>query len=776
MAWSRVSQTLGALLCLWVLAGHVCTDFKRVRIRLVTTPLATQQAVSLPLDRAADIPDRYLVLIYRVRNVGTEPVRISARIDDKVLQDRAVAPGSSARFDLVWPRPPSVPGSYRIDLAGTTSQWAVEYAELANVHGFTRGAVEFLILPASQPFASPAPWALVALAAWALLVSTRQPSPWPRWLQVTHLVLSIATVTLFLTAALSAVVSSFRVAFAPHTFILGCFVLWAPHTLTLLEQWHAWARHRAARMLQPPPLAASIVRAASLVPWFQVAVGAGVAAYGIVLWMHVGGYASGADQSGYLNSARLLAEGHISTPMRTVPAMPPDTMPRFTYMPLGFKVADDHTLVPTYPIGLSLMVMAIAQLTGWESAADLTMVLHALLGLALIFWLARECGLSPRTSALAALLLGTSPLYINMALTLMSDVPALVWTTAAILLAWRSREDARWAVLAGAALSLAVLTRPTNVLALAPLAVCLGVSPRRWLWLSAGGAPGAVILVGYNVAAYGTAVTTGYGDASSLFALGNVGPSLSNYVQWLPVELTPVGLLAFGLPALLRRAPRLVTVLLLWIATYFGFYTFYYHTHETWWYLRFVLPAFPPLIVGSLWVGRALHERWSSRLDLPAFLRPAPALLIVAFVLSHNAWWNQELNVLAMGRAAKRYRQAAEWTTVHLPPDAAIMAMEGSGAFRYYTDFPIVRWDLLDRDAVQRVKREAAARRFPVYAVLFSYEIEKLSFFTRTPGTWEKLVAIEDITVWRLRVEPVRGEEATPHESQALTVLSGQSP
>src|SRR3989442_12266160 len=199
--------------------------------------------------------------------------------------------------------------------------------------------------------------------------------------------------------------------------------------------------------------------------------------------------------------------------MRTVPAMPPETMPRSTYMPLGFRIAGDNTLVPTYPVGLSLMVVAIAQLTGWESAAHLTMVLPALLGLALIFWLARACGLSSYASALAALLLATSPLYINMSLTLMSDVPALVWTTAAILLAWRSREDARWAVLAGAALSLAILTRPTNILAFAPVAVCLGVSPRRWLWLGAGGAPGAVMLVRYNIAAYGTAITTGYGDA-----------------------------------------------------------------------------------------------------------------------------------------------------------------------------------------------------------------------------------------------------------------------
>ena len=747
---------LGVVLCLWVLAGHVSTDFKRVRVRLVTTPLATQQAVSLPLDKAADIPDRYLVLICRVRNAGTEPVRISARLDDEVLEERTVAPESSARLDLVWPRPASVPGSSRIDLAGTTSQWTVEYAELANVHGFTRGTVEFLILPAAQPFASPPPWALVAFAAWALLVSTRQPAPWPRWLQVAHLVLSITSSTLFLTAALSAVVSSFRVVFAPHTFILGCLVLWAPHTLALLEQCRAWAARSAARMLQLLTRGSSIRRAAAIVPWFHVAVAAGVAAYALVLWMHVGGYASGSDQSGYLNSARLLAEGRISTPMRAVPTLPPDKMPRSTYMPLGFRIADDNTLVPTYPVGLPLMVMAIAQLTDWESAAGFTMVLHALLGLALIFWLARECGLSSHTSALAALLLATCPLYIYMSLTLMSDVPALVWTTAAVLLAWRSREDARWAVLAGAALSLAVLTRPTNILAFAPVAVCLGVSPRRWLWLSAAGAPGAVMLVRYNIAAYGTAVTTGYGDAGTLFALGNVGPSLWNYVQWLPVVLTPVGLLALGLPALVRRAPRLVTVLLLWIATYFVFYTFYYHTHETWWYLRFLLPAFPPLIVGSLWVGRTLHERWSPKLRFAASIGGAPAsLILAALVLWHNVGWNQQLNVLDMGRGAKRYRQAAEWTTAHLPPDAAIMAMEVSGAFLYYTNFPIVRYDFLerDRDAVQRVKSEAVAGRLPVYAVLFPYEIEQLRFFTRIPGTWEQVVAIQDITVWHFTGE-----------------------
>jgi hypothetical protein len=713
----------------------------------------------MPLAKAAAaIPERYLVLICRVRNVGTKPIRISARLDDEILQERAVAPGSSARLDLVWPRPAAIPESYGIDLVGTTSQWTVEYAELANVHGFTRGTVEFLILPAGQPFAPVAPWTLVALAAWALLVSTRRQAPWPRWLEVAHVVVSIAMVTLFLLAALSAVVSSFRVVLALHTFILGCFVLWAPRTLAVLDQCRVLAGRGAARMLGLAPDRASLRRAAAMVPWFHLTVAAAIAAYAVVLWAHVGAYAGGADSSGYLNSARLLAEGRVSTPMRALPGFPPDKMPRFAYRPLGFNVADNGTLVPTYPVGLPLMIMAVAQVTGWEAAADVTMVLHGLLGLALIFWLARECGLSSHISALAALLLATSPLYVYATLTLMSDTPALVWTTAAVLLAWHSREDDRWAVLAGAALSLAVLTRPTNILALAPIAICLGVSLPRWLWLSAGGAPGAVMLVRYNIAAYGSVVATGYENTGLLFAVGNVAPSLWNYVQWLPVVLTPVGLLALGLPGLVRRAPRLVTVLLLWIATYFIFYMFYAYTRETWWYLRFVLPAFPSVIVGSLWVGRTLQERWSSTLRFPAFIRGAPAaLILVAVILWHNIWWSQRLYAFNMGRDEKVYRQAAEWTTAHLPRDAAILAMQVSGALRYYTNFPIVRYEFLDGGAFQRLMGEAVAGRLQLYAVLFPFEITELGFFTRIPGNWEEVAKIRHVSVWHLTEESPAG-------------------
>jgi hypothetical protein len=564
---------------------------------------------------------------------------------------------------------------------------------------------------------------------------------------------SLVILALFLTAALSSLLSDFRIVLASHTFVLGCLALSAPWVLQVLGESRRSAARMAERMVELAPNPASLRRIAAVVPWFAVLIAVAVAAYTIVLWRHVGAYAGGADQSGYLNSARLLTEGQVTTAMRIVPNFPTDTVPRSTYMPLGFAIGGDDALVPTYPVGLPLMVSVMAHLIGWEPAARWTMVLHALLGVALIFWLARECGLSSRASALSSLILATSPVYLYMSLTLMSDTPALVWTTAAVLLAWRSRQRVWWAAPAGVALAVAVATRPTNILALAPIAVCLGISLQRWSWLGAGGAPGAAMLLRYNMAVYGQAFTTGYGDTSVLFGLENVGLSLSSYVQWLPALVTPIGVLALGLPVLFRRAPRLITMLLLWIGVFVVFYMFYYHTHETWWYLRFLLPAFPPLIVGSLLVGRALLEQWQNRRGAHPFLRTAPAaLLLAAFILWHNVRWVDWWNVLAVGGGARAYRDVAEWTTAQLPADAAIMAMEVSGALRYYTSFAVVRWDFLERDpaAVRRMTGDATAGRLKMYAVLFPYEIDTLKFFRRIPGRWVQIREKDNITVWRL--------------------------
>ena len=75
--------------------------------------------------------------------------------------------------------------------------------------------------------------------------------------------------------------------------------------------------------------------------------------------------------------------------------------------------------------------------------------LHALFGLWLVYRLGREAGLEAGWAWLGALLLAASPLYIFMSLQVMSDVPALVWVTAAVLCAWKSRERTWLALLGG---------------------------------------------------------------------------------------------------------------------------------------------------------------------------------------------------------------------------------------------------------------------------------------------------------------------------------------
>ena len=138
-----------------------------------------------------------------------------------------------------------------------------------------------------------------------------------------------------------------------------------------------------------------------------------------------------------------------------------------------------------------------------------------------------------------------------------------------------------------------------------------------------------------------------------------------------------------------------------------------------------------------------------------AFSRRVPAAAILgALILGHNVWWDRRFHVLENGAGEATYVEAAEWAKAHLPRDAAIVAMQVSGSFFYYTDFALVRWDFIDGEGIRRVEREAAAGRQPLYAVLFPYEITDWKAFARLPGTWVQVGAIKHITVWQFKGAP----------------------
>lgn len=477
-----------------------------------------------------------------------------------------------------------------------------------------------------------------------------------------------------------------------------------------------------------------------------VLIAAALIAYGILLARNMGAYAGGSDSSGYMNHARLLGRGHVHVIPNSIPELAPADTPDWLYSALGFKIAPDRNgLVPTYPTGLPLFVLGAAQVVGWNNAGNVVLWLHAMAGAFVMYQGARAFGLSRRAGVIAAVAITGSPVYLFMSVQAMSDVPALVWTSTAIIAAWRSRERVRLAAFAGLAFAIAVLIRPTNFLAIVPVALALGFAWRNWLLFGLGGLPGAIFFCLHSHAAYGSYFTTGYGDSAGLEAKW-IGVTLLHYARWLPMLFTPLVIAFLALPAVGRARWREGLVLGAWFLVFAGFYSAYSCTHETWWYLRFLLPAAPALVIGGLLV---VQTTVTERLSCRGATFAACAALIVAF--GTNTYWSREFSVLDAGRGEQTYPMVTTWLKEHLPANAVVAAMQHSGALYYYTDFVFIRWDNLDPKSFSRVAAALAKSNRPLYAALSPFEIDEQNAFTRhmPEGRWEKIGNVRDVTLWR---------------------------
>lgn len=235
--------------------------------------------------------------------------------------------------------------------------------------------------------------------------------------------------------------------------------------------------------------------------------------YALVLFHHTSFAAGGADSSGYLNGARVLASGRASEPIRGFHRLgfPQRDAPLFT--PLGYGPGPrPGTMSPSYPPGLPLHMAAAAFVGGWTRAPFLVSPLAGLTCLLLIFFLGRELGL-PRGLAFAgSVLLGFTPVFAFQEVVAMSDVPATAWAIAAVLTAFRARRAPLWSAFAGAAFAVGVLVRPMNALLLPALLLALPPRPKNWGLFVVGGIPFAALLLLYNDAAFGSALRTGYGS------------------------------------------------------------------------------------------------------------------------------------------------------------------------------------------------------------------------------------------------------------------------
>lgn len=498
------------------------------------------------------------------------------------------------------------------------------------------------------------------------------------------------------------------------------------------ETWSAWGVRRRGWAL---------AAAAALCVWIAW-VGAIGSRFEVV--------AGGADSSGYLNGARLLAAGRASTDLRLPEEVRGVARPN-EFMPLGFTLGRrEGEAVPTYPPGLPLQFALAAVVFGWNGGPwVVSLALAALLPL-LMVRAARELGVSRPLAWAGAVVLMASPVTLFGALQPLSDLPAAVWSLGALSAALRAtRREAGcssggaslgWSMTCGVAVAMAVAIRPTSALIIPALVLILGCW-RGWLGAALGGLPGALALGAYQGALYGHPLATGYGNILAALGPEWIGITVRSYAEWLPRVLPGVvGVLPVVGVFFLREPERRRRMLglIVWVVTVAGFYATYPVTHEVWWCLRFLLPAFPALVERTEGKG---PMRWGM----------AGALTLALWAVALSWLWVPRLHLTAIGPAERVYRDAGRWVAGNLPPQAVVSSFAASGALYYYSPMSTLRFDDLRPGAGPEIVRRLHAAGRPVFALVF--EAERPSAQERLGvGRWVAVRNWGGLQLWR--VEP----------------------
>ena len=458
--------------------------------------------------------------------------------------------------------------------------------------------------------------------------------------------------------------------------------------------------------------------------WAWIAVAAIFLAYAILLFRNTSLAAGGPDESGYMNAARMFAAGELRREVEPLRRLSLDGTWLRAFTPLGFKSVGDRWIVPAYPPGLPLHLIA---------AGFYVSPLLALGSVVLTFALGRQLDLSVGYSLAAAAILALTPQFIMFALQVMSDVPATFWALLAVWLALRSESGVGTAILAGTAFAIGVSVRPTNVLVGVPLLIAVRMRPKPLAGMAVGALPVMLGLLWFQREAYGGALTTGYGSVTDVITFERFGEKLFFYSFWMGATLSPIIAPAGLLVVFNRRVSGWKRALLpAWYLVFIGFYCLW-ALFDEWWYTRFLLPATPAIIIAALIVIRDMV--------------PTRTFRVVLMVIAIAVPWMQasERRVLRIDDDQRVYTGAMEWSAALIPRDAMVVSGVLSGAFLLYQERFTARWDELDRDRFEMIRNRARW-----YAVLSDVEVDIAEFQRRLPGRWTPISRFRNVTLYRL--------------------------
>jgi hypothetical protein len=462
-------------------------------------------------------------------------------------------------------------------------------------------------------------------------------------------------------------------------------------------------------------------------PWEALAVVLCAAGYFAVLAPRVEISASG-DQAAFVEWADSLERGsmvqhapkwarHAGADARTLVALA-------GHFPLrdavtGTPLNDGGpVLVDDKPVGLVLLVVIARALGHPESGYFVPAVMASLAVLAL-YAAARAAKLEPWFAFLAAASLALDEKFVHSATLLDPDTAATFWVTSMLFGLLCLERGRRYAVLAGASLGMACLTRYNAALA-ALLAIPFFVQqPRRIVPFVLGGLPFLATLLVVNTVAYGGPLRFPYREyvAGQLFN-APYGTTLWRYARAFAADASPALWLPFVAYPFLRREPAWRRAgFTLVVAAWFSFFG----TFAPWdyFFVRYLLPVYPIVFIGGLAVWSRLVEWSSSR-------RFAGTLLVTLL----STLWLTPRAFAKDSEPPDASRIAVAWLD-HVAPEKSLVFTDAAlnAAVHYYTarrrfpvTLPLPRGSAVDLVAFAKSAR-AHGNRSDWYLLLRKFEV-----------------------------------------------------
>jgi hypothetical protein len=206
--------------------------------------------------------------------------------------------------------------------------------------------------------------------------------------------------------------------------------------------------------------------------------------------------------------------------------------------------------------------------------------------------------------------------------------------------------------------------------------------------------PGCLIIAALNNWLYGSPLASGYGTLPNLFTLANVSTNLRRYGGWLIESQSPVALA--GVAALLipwraiwptREMQRAACLLGMVVMTVWVLYMIYI-PFDAWWYLRFLLPSWPAMCLGTAGLFVAAMKG-----SIPVRLSALAVLIALGL---HGINFAVTGGAFPSGEGDHRYASIAKLVEQHTDPSSIILTGQNTGPVRYYGGRVTVRFDLLD--------------------------------------------------------------------------------